>query len=204
MHINECLVDLWRANRERRAKAEEQRQKPSAARERMMIQSDFNADFSAKDLASDAQRAMYDYWLETRGSAAFPPKSALDPVEFPRQSLSSLTVLEPIGDDDFRIRIVGTRVRAAVGKDNTGQLISQIAGAEEALEHLRACTEAPTALFCSGRAAWAFRHQKFYTSLMLPFGTQRHVERIMMVFHFTHHMPTSLQVQSSGASMQQC
>ncbi|MEQ8334662.1 PAS domain-containing protein [Nisaea sp.] len=154
--------------------------------------SDVDSDFTAEDLASYAQRAMYGYWLDARGEAILPPKSALDPVEFPRQSLSSIAVVEPIGDGDFRIRIVGTGVRSAVGRDDTGQQVSQIPGTENALARLLQCRDTASAFYTGGPANWANGRQKFYTSLLLPFGAPQHVERIMLVFQFTHHTPANL------------
>lgn len=159
--------------------------------------------FSTDDLASDAQRAMHEYWQIARGSASLPPKSMLDPVELPRRSLPSLAVVEPIDGSDFRIRIVGTGVRSAIGRNITGQQVSQIDGAEGALDCLRQCRDSETTVYTSGPATWASGRQKFYTSLMLPFGSPGHIERILIVLQFTHHAPASLSEPPLQISMQQ-
>jgi hypothetical protein len=160
-------------------------------------------DFSMDDLASDAQRAMYEYWQIARGNAALPPKSTLDPVELPRRSLPSLAVMEPIDGNDFRVRIVGTGVHSAVGRDITGQRVSQIDGAESALDRLRQCRDAEAMYYASGPATWASGPQKYFTSLMLPFGSPGHIERILIVLQFTHHSPASLSRPPLETSMQQ-
>ncbi len=149
----------------------------------------FAPDPSAEDLASDAQRAMYAYWQTARSDSHLAPKSTLDPVELPRLCLPLLAVLEPLDDNDFRIRIVGTSVRSAIGKDITGQLVSQIEGAEVLLDCLRQCCGKESTFYASGPARWASGRQEFFTSLMLPFGSPGHIERILIVFQFTHHMP---------------
>lgn len=147
--------------------------------------------FSTNDLTSDAQRAMYEYWQTARGNASLPPKSTLDPVELPRGSLPSLAVIEPVDGSDFRVRIVGTEVHSAVGRNITGKRVSQIDGAEDALDRFRQCHDMETACYTSGPATWASGLQKFFTSLMLPFGSPGHIERILIVLQFTHHMPAS-------------
>tara|TARA_E500000318_G_scaffold55810_1_gene51850 strand:- start:19441 stop:20064 length:624 start_codon:yes stop_codon:yes gene_type:complete len=148
--------------------------------------------FSTDDLASDGQRALYEYWQAARGNAALPPKTTLDPVELPRQCLPSLAVVEPVEGNDFRIRIIGTGVRSAVGKDITGQQVSQIDGPEGTLDRLRRCRDMETADYASGPATWASGRHKFFTSLMLPFGSPGHIERILIALHFTHHTPVNL------------
>tara|TARA_R110000868_G_scaffold125636_2_gene331832 strand:+ start:463 stop:972 length:510 start_codon:yes stop_codon:yes gene_type:complete len=161
------------------------------------------SNFSIEDLASDAQRAMFGYWQNARGNAPLPLKSALDPVALPRQALSSLAVVEPVDNDDFRVRIIGTGVRAAVGRDVTGQQISHIDGAGETLENLRLCHAQAATFYTCGPATWAGGRQKFYTSLMLPFGTPGHIERVMAVFQFTYHTPESLSASWPQVAMLQ-
>jgi len=161
------------------------------------------SNFSVEDLASDAQRAMLGYWLSAKGNAPLPLKSALDPVALPRQALSSLAVVEPVDDNDFRVRIIGTGVRAAVGRDVTGQQVSHIDGAGEALENLRLCHAQAAIFYTCGPATWAGGRQKFYTSLMLPFGAPGHIERVVVVFQFTYHTPESLSAPRPQAAMLQ-
>lgn len=163
----------------------------------------FSPAFSTDDLASGAQRAMYEYWQTARGNAPLPPKATLDPVELPRQCLPSLAVVEPIDDSDFRVRIVGTGVRSAVGKDITGKRISEIDGGEDALDRLRQCNKAETAYYAGGLATWASGPQKFFTSLMLPFGSPGNIERILSVLQFTHHAPSDLSKPQLQMSMEQ-
>lgn len=146
-------------------------------------------DFSASDLSSDAQRAMYEYWLTVRGKGQVPPKTALDPVEFPREALPLLTVVEPAGEDDFRVRITGTGIRAATGRDLTGLKVSEIEGAGSMLDRLRHCRDNGATAYTTGTADWALKPGKYFTALVLPFGTRQSVERVMLVFNFTNHAP---------------
>ncbi|MEP3112524.1 PAS domain-containing protein [Nisaea sp.] len=163
----------------------------------------FIQDPSAEDLASDAQRAMYEYWQTARNDSQLAPKSTLDPVELPRQCLPLLAVLEPLEGNDFRIRIVGTGVRSSIGRDITGQLVSQIKGAEDFLDCLRQCCGKESTYYAGGPASWASGRQEFFTSLMLPFGSPGHIERILIVFKFTHHMPASPRKSPPQVSAQQ-
>jgi hypothetical protein len=153
------------------------------------------SDFSAGDLSSDAQKAMYEYWLQARGNGQLPPKTALDPVEFPRDALPVLVVVEPVGEDDFRVRITGTGIRAATGRDFTGKKVSQFAGADAARERMIKCRDHGAAYFVGGSADWSRKPDKFFTALALPFGTPSRVERILLVFNFTNHMPAESKPQ---------
>ncbi|WP_193181995.1 PAS domain-containing protein [Nisaea sediminum] len=140
-------------------------------------------------MSSDAQRAMYEYWLKVRGKGQVPPKTALDPVEFPRKALPLLTVVEPAGEDDFKIRITGTGIRAATGRDLTGLKISEIEGAGPILDRLLQCRNSAVTDYAAGSADWARKPGKYFTALVLPFGTPQSVERVMLVFSFTNRAP---------------
>ncbi|UUX49530.1 PAS domain-containing protein [Nisaea acidiphila] len=168
----------------------------------MAVQEQFE-DIASDALSSDAQKAMFEYWLKARGKALLPPKSALDPVEFPRQSLPVLTVLEPLEDDDFKVRITGTGVRAATGQDFTGLRMSEIDGTADAHERLIWCRNNARAYFVSGSAEWTRKIEKFFSALVLPFGTPARVERIVLVFSFTNYAPKDVSRNVSQRPSQQ-
>lgn len=159
-------------------------------------------DFSADDLSSEAQKSMHAYWLKARGKGQIPPKTALDPVEFPRKALPLLTVVEPISDNDFKIRITGTGIRAATGHDFTGLKISEIDGTDDALEHLVRCRDDARTHFVTGSAEWDKKFEKFFSVLALPFGSPSRVERIVLVFSFTNYTPKSVSPRQSAWTAQ--
>lgn len=146
-------------------------------------------ELSADDLSSDAQKAMFEYWQKARGKGQLPPKTALDPVEFPRGALPVLAVVEPAEDDDFRVRITGTGIRAATGRDFTGEMVRGLDGAEPAHERLLWCRDTARPDFVTGTAKWAEKDGKYFSALLMPFGAPGQVERIVLVFNFTNYAP---------------
>jgi len=71
-------------------------------------------------------KALYAYWLSKKGAAPAPPRSAIRPEEIV-PLLPDIVLLDVVGDPPrFRIRLIGTGVVAAYGKDVTGEFIDEI------------------------------------------------------------------------------
>lgn len=158
-----------------------------------MTQQRCHESLDSDELSSEPQRIMFRYWEDACAGLSVPPKIALDPVRFPRDALPALSVVQPIDEGDFRIRIVGTGVRNAIGMDYTGMVISAVPEAESIRTRLIKCCETLCPTLMAGSVRGHSVQHKFYTVLLLPFGTTADVERIVLVFHFTHHPPRLLE-----------
>ncbi len=66
------------------------------------------------------------YWQGKRGGRALPLRQDIDPLEL-RQHLGSLNIIECLpGLEDFRYRLIGTRIVAAYGRDSTGKTVREL------------------------------------------------------------------------------
>jgi hypothetical protein len=69
---------------------------------------------------------LYRLWRDAREGQGVPTRQALSP-ETLRAWLGSLAIYERTGgDDDFRVRLEGTKLVAMSGEDRTGELISEL------------------------------------------------------------------------------
>jgi hypothetical protein len=72
-----------------------------------------------------AIRAIYQYWRSIHPGTGLPGRQHVDPVDIPHL-LSNLWLLDVVRSPvRFRMRLVGTRVVAYAGKDNTGKWIDE-------------------------------------------------------------------------------
>jgi len=79
------------------------------------------------------------YWNAKRGTRWAPTRQDIDPLEL-KAHLPHLFMIDSIaGGADYRYRLIGTAIAEGLGRDSTGQLISQLyANQPAALQELRA------------------------------------------------------------------
>lgn len=71
-------------------------------------------------------RKLYGYWLSKKGSQIAPPRSAINPAEV-TSLLPTIALIDVVGDPPrFRIRLFGTGLVAAYGRDLTGKFLDEI------------------------------------------------------------------------------
>ncbi|MBK1667432.1 hypothetical protein CKO28_05230 [Rhodovibrio sodomensis] len=76
--------------------------------------------------ASPRLRAFHAYWRGLAPAGAVPAYRGFDVVHVPRDLLAFLLLLEVLdGGADFRYRVVGTGVVDAIGRDFTGETVSE-------------------------------------------------------------------------------
>lgn len=117
--------------------------------------------------------ALKEYWDRKRGSHAMPRRADIDPLEL-RDHLGSLVMIDVLpGAADFRMRLIGTFITAAYGRDSTGKLLSALKAADP--EWWRFCDELYRAVALSGKPARAGgdlsmvgRDYRQFDSLLLP------------------------------------
>lgn len=84
---------------------------------------------AAADLDDPRLRALYEYWRGLGGQAGV-PRSAVDPVEMPRNALPSLMLTEVLQDPDrgrrYRYRLVGSAIVERAGRDPTWAHLDEV------------------------------------------------------------------------------
>jgi hypothetical protein len=69
--------------------------------------------------------ALLHYWDEKRGRRAMPRRRDIDPLEMPPRLLPHLQLIELGERGRLRLRLVGTAIVDAVGKDATGRYLDE-------------------------------------------------------------------------------
>jgi hypothetical protein len=73
-------------------------------------------------------RDLHAYWDGKRGGRRMPARADIDPLEL-RAHLGSLVLIEPMpAADDFRYRLIGTKVTRQHGRDSTGKTVRELYG----------------------------------------------------------------------------
>jgi hypothetical protein len=71
-------------------------------------------------------QALVAFWQHKRGDRPMPLRSEIDPVDL-KAHLGGLVMIECLpGQDDFRYRLIGTRIVQAYGRDSTGKTVRQL------------------------------------------------------------------------------
>ncbi len=66
------------------------------------------------------------YWDRKRGGRAMPMRADIDPLDL-RGHLGSLVLIDVLpGLADFRMRLIGSKIVEAYGRDSTGKLLSAL------------------------------------------------------------------------------
>ena len=131
--------------------------------------------------------ALYRLWLKKRTAVSaecrgeLPGRGAFDPLEMP-ELLPSLTLFdverEPLR---FRIRLVGTAIVAAMGKDTTGLYLDQLDRIEAVERRARELVDSKTPYFVSDQPlSWTHRDYKTYSVLGLPLATDGKVVDMLL------------------------
>jgi len=70
------------------------------------------------------------YWDRKRGGRAMPMRADIDPLEL-RGHVGSLVLVDVLpAMTDFRMRLIGSRIVEAYGRDSTGKLLSSLKAAD--------------------------------------------------------------------------
>ena len=118
---------------------------------------------------------LYRLWLKKQAGVSagcrgeLPGRSEFDPLEMP-ELLPNLTLFDveraPLR---FRIRLVGTAIVAAMGKDTTGFYLDQLDRIESVERRARELVESKTPYFLSDQPlSWTHRDYRTYSVLGLP------------------------------------
>lgn len=144
-------------------------------------------------LAQPVLAALKAYWDKQRGERAMPARRDLDPIDL-KSHLGWIAMLDAMpGFEDFRYRLVGTRIADYFPTDGTGQTIRQAfapfgnktAGAVLAFHRQVARDRIP--LHLSGALGRPGGAQFAYEGLILPLSDDGvTTDKLMIGFTFDH------------------
>ena len=113
------------------------------------------------------------YWDRKRGSRPMPARGDIDPLEL-RGHLGSLVLIDVLpGMTDFRMRLVGTTIAEAYGRDSTGKTLLDLKPADInywrfCVELYRAVAERKIVARSRGSLRTVGRDYRHFDALLLP------------------------------------
>jgi hypothetical protein len=126
------------------------------------------------------------YWSELRGERFAPRRADIDPAAI-RRILPYLSMIEVIdGGQDFRFRLLGTRIVEGLGRDSTGRYFGELYGGQpDVLKRMRERMHRVMRLkqpqYTRGKCYWQpDRAYKSFEDVNLPLSSDgRHVDIIL-------------------------
>ena len=116
---------------------------------------------------------LYDYWLSKSDQGRIPSRAQIDPLDVP-DLLSIIFLIDVIDDQEgqeFRFRLVGSKITEIVGSDPTGQSFTSFYD-DENLEDMTAIYESVTSsgepFMNSGTAPFSNKDYVRMVRLLLP------------------------------------
>lgn len=111
-----------------------------------------------------------EYWLKIRGDREIPQRTELEPLDIPAL-LPNLCLVEVLGPNQFRYRLLGNVVISNLTRNLTGQMIEDdmLKGrGREVIFTYQSVVDHRAPVVTSGRAMWAKYDWMQFTSLNLP------------------------------------
>jgi hypothetical protein len=131
-------------------------------------------------------QGVFDYWDARRGTAPFPSRTAIDPLDM-RFALGNIVLIdvqrEPLR---FRFRLVGTSVVEKWGYDMTGRFVDELPDPVRlalVLEKYREVVETGQPLCIRGERNLDGRYWS-YESVMMPLGETEQVNMILICVEY--------------------
>ena len=130
------------------------------------------SNFSASDLTSDGQRALYAWYGDIAARGEMPARADFDPLDFPAALPFLVLVNIEASPRRYRTRLVGTQVVEANGRDGTGHYFDETAGTEAAVERIEAVVAGRRPIFSTDvPMTWSPKDYKNYSVLSLPLSS---------------------------------
>ena len=121
------------------------------------------------DLPDESARQLWRWWQASAERGAPPRREDFEPTEVP-QALPGITIFDVERDPlRFRVRIVGTRIAEATGRDTTGVYLDQLENAEAIIARARWAAENRHPYFVPlSPVTWTSKKFRHYATLALP------------------------------------
>ena len=142
--------------------------------------------FSPTDLRSDGQRAIYDWYLGQDAGGGIPKRRNFEPMDFPTFLPYLVLVDVEEAPRRYRVRLVGTKVVDARGRDGTGDYYDKIEGVDLAVKRIEGIIESREARFEADLPmTWSPKDFKIYSVLSIPLSSDgAKVDKIMYCLDF--------------------
>ena len=132
------------------------------------------------------------YWQDKRAGRELPLRAAIDPLEL-RRHLGSLGMIECLPEfEDFRFRLIGSRIVETYGRDSTGKTVGELyaqtdpAFGDFLRNTLRHVATHKLIARCTGSLRPVDRDYRRFDSLLLPLdGGDGAVGWILNGVHFS-------------------
>jgi hypothetical protein len=138
-------------------------------------------------LPGESFRKAHAFWLEAKGNAELPPVCSIDPLKMPREILPDISLIAvEDGEKRLFVRLVGERIKSAVGFNRTHQWGEDAAKGEDVVRAYFHCIETRLPLYCEGPTVWSKHDYKIYKALLAPFAAPNGIiRRILTYLQFT-------------------
>lgn len=133
---------------------------------------------------------LYRYWDARRAGRRMPARPDIDPADI-RHLLPHLSIVEAVGEGEYRYRLIGTRVAADLGRDVTGELVGAHVrpaafAATLKAHYVRVCTErVPLFVASAYRGRRGVVHA--ISRLLLPLGPSDDSANMVLLSRVTRH-----------------
>lgn len=131
------------------------------------------------------QHEMWAFWQAARGAAPIAPEGCIDPTAMPRAALPFI-VLYAVDDgpDRMQIRLEGTEVVEILKRSRRGKIVGEAEGTVAHKARLVWALENRLPYWVEARIDYEQYHYRTYSALVLPFGKEGRVTRIVGVNGF--------------------
>lgn len=140
-------------------------------------------EITAETVANPDVSRLMAYWQDSRGDAAIPSRTAIDPFAL-KWCLGHLMVVEALPDGDFVYRLYGSLIVQTAGFDMTGRKVSEFSSEAGRFfaETYRRCLDEGRPLYTQHQAIHAnpiYRWER----LLLPFATGDGTPNFVLVYN---------------------
>ncbi len=147
-------------------------------------------EFSADELPLPGFRAAYKYWQDHCNGTIIPHVSNLDPLSLPARALPIMAVFGVEGDvPEFTVRLVGTDIVEKTGANITGMNVRDIPESDEQIERFTWVARTGRPYVTHTSAKWAPKPHKSYDVIVLPFGKDGRVTRLLALLDVHMELP---------------
>lgn len=130
---------------------------------------------------------LFDAWSNWKTDGLLPSRADFDPLDHPKM-LKDITLFDVQRDPmRFRIRLVGTAIVEAMGRDTTGSFVDELENAEQIAQRCEVLVASKRPYFTMHQpVGWIPDSSLTYTTLGLPLagnGTDVDMILFLMKFH---------------------
>lgn len=142
----------------------------------------FETDFSKEDFTSPHQVTFYEYWQKLKGERSMPARADIDPADIVHV-LPYIVLLERI-DDDYIVRLIGTKCADVFG-EATGLKITSSKSGNEAVARFNWIVENKKPYFNIKPLDGFDKNHVKASAIVMPLSSNDNdVDMIILVHHF--------------------